>query len=215
MVKEQADILVLCGDLTDYGKAEEARVLASELDVVGVPMIAVLGNHDVESGKSAEVKQILGDAGVRVLDGEDSSVEVEGVGFSGAKGFIGGFGPRTLGHWGETLIKNIVQEAIDEALRLEAGLARLRTTHRVVLLHYSPIRATVEGEPLEILPFLGCSRLEEPLLRYPISAVFHGHAHRGALEGATANGVPVYNVAVPLLLRSFPERPPFRVLELS
>lgn len=215
LVKEQADILILCGDLTDYGKPEEARVLAGELETVGVPIVAVFGNHDVESGNADEVQRILVGAGVRVLAGDDTSVEIQGVGFTGTKGFIGGFGPRTLGHWGEAIIKACVQEAIDEALRLEAGLARLRTAHRVVLLHYSPIRATVEGEPLEIFPFLGCSRLEEPLLRYPISAVFHGHAHRGTLEGATANGAPVYNVAVPLLMRSFPGRAPFRVIELS
>jgi Icc-related predicted phosphoesterase len=215
LVKEQADILLLCGDLTDYGKLEEAHVLAAELDSVGVPIIAVLGNHDVQSGHAEEVQRILAAAGVRVLGGEDTSVEIAGVGFTGTKGFIGGFGPRTLGYWGEASIKSCVQEAIDEALRLEAGLARLRTLHRVVLLHYSPIRATVEGEPLEIFPFLGCSRLEEPLLRYPVSAVFHGHAHRGSLEGATASGAPVYNVALPLLLRSFPERAPFRIVELS
>jgi Icc-related predicted phosphoesterase len=215
LIKEQADVLILCGDLTDYGKPEEARVLAAELQAVGVPIVAVLGNHDVESGKANEVQHILCDAGVRILGGDVTSIEIVGIGFTGTKGFMGGFGARTLGPWGEPVVKGIVQEALDETLKLETGLARLRTHYRVVLLHYSPIRGTVEGEPLEIYPFLGCSRLEEPILRYPVNAVFHGHAHRGSLQGSTANGVPVYNVAVPLLLRSFPEKPPFRVIELS
>jgi Icc-related predicted phosphoesterase len=211
-VNDRADILLLCGDLTDYGTPEEVQVLAKELSVVRIPMLAVLGNHDHESGQGDHVANVLSDVGVKVLCGD--TVEVLGVGFVGTKGFAGGFGAYTLGHWGEPSIKRFVQDAIDEALKLEAGLARLRTEHRVVLLHYSPIRATVEGEPVEIHPFLGCSRLEEPLLRYPVSAVFHGHAHRGALEGVTGKGSPVYNVAAPLLLRSFPHQAPYRIIEL-
>jgi Icc-related predicted phosphoesterase len=211
-VNERADILLLCGDLTDYGTAEEVHVLAKELSTVRVPMLAVLGNHDYESGNAEEVAKVLQDAGVQVLCGD--TAEVHGIGFVGTQGFAGGFGTYTLGHWGEPSIKRFVQDAIDETLKLEAGLARLRTEHRVVLLHYAPVRQTVEGEPVEIHAFLGCSRLEEPLLRYPVSAVFHGHAHRGALAGETSKGTPVYNVALPLLRRSFPEQPPFRVIEL-
>ena len=211
-VNERADILLLCGDLTDYGTPEEVQVLAKELSVVHVPMLAVLGNHDLESGQGDHVANVLSDAGVKVLCGD--TAEVLGVGFVGTKGFAGGFGSFTLGHWGEPSVKRFVQDAIDEALKLEAGLARLRTEHRVVLLHYAPIRETVEGEPVEIHAFLGCSRLEEPLLRYPVSAVFHGHAHRGQLEGKTAKGSPVYNVAAPLLRRSFPEQAPYRIIEL-
>ncbi len=211
-VHHSADILLLCGDLTDYGSREEAEVLAKELSVVRVPMLAVLGNHDYESGRADDVVQILSEASVVVLAGD--SVEVLGVGFTGVKGFAGGFGSHTLGHWGEPEIKRFVDYALEEALRLESGLARLRTEHRVVLLHYAPIVATVQGEPLEIFPFLGCSRLEEPLLRYPVSAVFHGHAHRGQLEGRTSHDQPVYNVALPLLRRSFADRPPYRVVEL-
>jgi Icc-related predicted phosphoesterase len=211
-VNERADILLLCGDLTDYGTPEEVQVLAKELSVVHVPMLAVLGNHDHESGQGDHVANVLSDAGVKVLCGD--TAEVLGVGFVGTKGFAGGFGAFTLGHWGEPSIKRFAQDAIDEALKLEAGLARLRTEHRVVLLHYAPIRETVEGEPVEIHAFLGCSRLEEPLLRYPVSAVFHGHAHRGQLEGKTAKGSPVYNVAAPLLRRSFPEQAPYRIIEL-
>ncbi len=209
---EAADALLLCGDLTDYGTAEEARVLADELAVVKVPIVAVLGNHDYESGTPEVVVEILTKAGVRVLDGE--ACEIEGVGIAGVKGFAGGFGRGSLGAWGEPAIKLFVQEALNEAMKLESALAKLRTPRRIALLHYAPIAGTVQGEPPEIYPFLGSSRLEEPLLRYPVDAVFHGHAHRGTLEARTINGVPVYNVARPLLLRSRPDEPPFRLFEL-
>jgi Icc-related predicted phosphoesterase len=207
-----ADVLLICGDLTDYGLPEEAHVLVRELAGVRVPILAVLGNHDFESGKADEVVEILTAGGVKVLDGE--AVEVLGVGFAGAKGFCGGFGRYALGAWGESIIKGFVREALDEALKLESALARLRTQQRVAVVHYSPILATVEGEPTEIYPFLGTSRLEEPLVRYPVSAVFHGHAHRGSPEGQLSNGTPVYNVALPLLRRLAPDGPHYRVLEL-
>jgi Icc-related predicted phosphoesterase len=208
-----ADVLVLCGDITDYGLPEEARLVASALQpAVKVPVVAVLGNHDMESGHTEEVKKILMDAGVIILDGD--AQEVAGVGFAGVKGFAGGFGPRALGPWGEEAIKIFVHEAVNEALKLEAALARLRTPHRVAVLHYAPVVDTVLGEPLEIYAFLGSSRLEDPLNRYPVSAVFHGHAHRGSLEGRTREGSPVYNVAMPLLARAFPGQPPIRIVEL-
>jgi Icc-related predicted phosphoesterase len=209
---DTADALLLCGDLTDYGTAEEAHVLAEELGMMKIPVVAVLGNHDYESGTPEVVVDALVKAGVRVLDGE--ACEIQGVGIAGAKGFAGGFGRGSLGAWGEPAIKAFVQEALNEALKLESALAKLRTPRRIALLHYSPIVGTVEGEPMDIYPFLGSSRLEEPLLRYPVDAVFHGHAHRGALESKTINGVPVYNVARPLLLRSRPDAPPFRLFEL-
>jgi Icc-related predicted phosphoesterase len=212
-ISSTADVLVLCGDFTDYGLPDEARVLARELTAsVKIPVVAVLGNHDYEAGKQDEIRHILADAGVNVLDGE--VVEVRGVGFAGVKGFAGGFGRGALGPWGEQAIKQFVQEAIDEALKLESALARLRTQQRVAVLHYAPIRGTVEGEPPEILPYLGSSRLEEPINRYRVSVVFHGHAHRGSPEGKTSTGVPVYNVAMPLLARLNPDRPPFLILEL-
>jgi len=172
----------------------------------------VLGNHDYEAGEEKEIIRILADAGVRMLDGD--TCEVHGVGFAGVRGFCGGFGRGTLGSWGEPVIKAFVHEAITEALKLEGALQRLKTAHRIALLHYAPIRDTVEGEPLEIYPFLGSSRLEEPLSRYQVTAVFHGHAHNGALEGKTAKGTPVYNVSLSLLQARYPERPPFRVIEL-
>jgi Icc-related predicted phosphoesterase len=209
---DSADILLLCGDLTDYGLPEEAHVLAEELSAARIPIIAVLGNHDFESGKQDEVTQILTGAGVRVLDGD--TCEIHGIGFAGVKGFPGGFGRYALGPWGENNVKQFVNEALHEALKLESALAKLRTSERIAVLHYSPIEATVQGEPVEIFAFLGSSRLEEPLLRYPVSAVFHGHAHRGCPEGKTVNNIPVYNVAKPLLQRTFPDRPPFRIIEI-
>lgn len=211
-VSEQADVLVLCGDLTDYGLPEEAHVLVRELSSVRVPVVAVLGNHDFESGQQDAVRDILCEGGITVLDGD--ACEVKGIGFAGVKGFGGGFGPRALGPWGEDAIKAFVREAIDEALKLESALARLRVEHRVAVLHYSPIQATVEGEPEAIFPFLGSSRLEEPLNRYAVSVVFHGHAHHGCLEGRTQADVPVYNVSAPLLRQQFPDRPPFRIVEI-
>lgn len=212
-ISESADVLLLCGDLTDYGTPEEGKVLAREItSALRIPVIAVLGNHDYESGHEKELVEILADAGVTVLDGD--SIELHGVGFAGVKGFAGGFGRRSLGAWGEQIIKNFVHETINEALKLEAALARLRTPQKIGVLHYSPIQATVAGEPPEIIAFLGSSRLEEPLDRYRVNAVFHGHAHRGSPEGRTKGNAPVYNVAMHVLSNAFPEQPPFRVIEV-
>ena len=210
-ISETADVLVLCGDLTDYGLAEGARSLIREMGALRIPAVTVLGNHDFQSGEESEIVKILADGGVTPLDGD--TVEIQGVGFAGIKGFAGGFGRRALGPWGETIIKKFVHEAVDEALKLETALARLRTDRLIAILHYSPIQETVEGEPLEIFPFLGCSRLEEPLTRYPVTAVFHGHAHHGRPEGRTRTNAPVFNVSMSLMRELFPERP-FRVFEI-
>jgi Icc-related predicted phosphoesterase len=210
----QADVLLICGDLVDRGLTEEAQILAKEItSSLNIPVVAVLGNHDYEAGHELEIRQILSDVGVNVLDGE--ACEIRGVGFAGVKGFAGGFGAKTLQPWGESTVKQFVHEAVDEALKLEAALASLRTEHRIVLLHYAPVRGTVTGEPLEIFPFLGSSRLEEPLSRFKVTAVFHGHAHRGSPEARATGDIPVYNVAIPLLNRAFPGQPPFRTIELQ
>jgi Icc-related predicted phosphoesterase len=211
-ISDSADILVLCGDLTDYGLAEEARALVREMTSLKIPAVTVLGNHDYEAGQQQELRAILLDAGVVTLDGD--STEILGIGFAGVKGFAGGFGRRALGPWGEEIVKKFVHEAVGEALKLESALARLRNDHLIAVLHYAPVQATVEGEPLEIFPFLGCSRLEEPLNRFPITAVFHGHAHHGQPEGRTARNVPVYNVSMSLMREHFPRRP-FRVIEID
>jgi Icc-related predicted phosphoesterase len=211
-IAEHADVLALLGDLTDYGLVEEARAFVKELAAVKVPIVAILGNHDYESNQQDEIVKVLKDAGVVTLDGE--TTEIHGIGFAGVKGFAGGFGRRALGPWGEDIIKKFVHEAVNEALKLESALARLRNPQLVALLHYAPIQGTVEGEPMDIYPFLGCSRLEDPLTRFPVSVVFHGHAHHGSPEGRTRTNVPVYNVSASLMREVFPDRP-FRVIELS
>ena len=211
--RERPEVMLLLGDLTDYGTLEEAQGLTRELRTnLAVPTLAVLGNHDFEGGAADAIRATLREGGITVLDGD--SCEVKGVGFAGVKGFCGGFGRGALGPWGEDVVKGFVNEAVQEALKLESALAKLRTPRRIAMLHYAPVVATVAGEPPEIFPFLGSSRLEDPLLRHPVTAVVHGHAHRGCLEGLTVNGIPVYNVAKPLLQRTDPQRPGFRVLDI-
>lgn len=212
-VSHQADVLVLCGDLTDFGLAEEAAILAEDIrSFLRIPVLAVLGNHDFEGGHPEKIREILEHGGVRMLEGE--SVEIGGVGFAGVCGFGGGFGARMLNAWGEPLIKHFVQEAIDHALRLEQALSRLHTPEKVAIMHYSPIRETVVGEDPEIFPFLGSTRLEGPLNRHGATVAVHGHAHAGSPEGKTSTGIPVYNVAMPLLKKLQPDAQPFRLLEL-
>jgi Icc-related predicted phosphoesterase len=211
-INDGADILLLCGDLTDYGRPEEAQMLAKALGIVKIPILAVLGNHDYECGKADLVERILCDVGVHMLNGE--SYILHGIGFVGVKGFAGGFGDRALQPWGEEALKHFVREAVDEALRLESALAKLQVPQRIAFLHYSPIQATVQGEAPEVVPFLGSSKLEDPLNRYTVLAAFHGHAHHGTPEGRTQNDIPVYNVAMPVLRQAFPDRPPFRLLEI-
>jgi Icc-related predicted phosphoesterase len=193
-MSEKADVIALCGDLTNFGKLSEAEILAEDLRHCSIPMVGVLGNHDYECGVPDEVTRILEQAGVIML-GEQATI-VEGVGFAGAKGFIGGFGRGELGAFGEQAIKAFVDESREEARKLENGLRSLRTDRAVAVLHYSPIPETVEGEPLEIYPFLGSSRLANAVDRFDnVKAVVHGHAHRGAYSGRTPGGVPVFNCA--------------------
>jgi Icc-related predicted phosphoesterase len=193
-MSDAADVIVLCGDLTNFGKASEAEVLAEDLRGASVPVLAVLGNHDFECGCPDEVEKILEQAGVRML-GEQATV-IEGVGFAGVKGFVGGFGRGELGAFGEQAIKAFVEESSEEARKLENALRSLRTERTLAVLHYSPIAETVEGEPLEIYPFLGSSRLAHAVDRFDnVKAVVHGHAHRGSYQGRTPRGIPVYNCA--------------------
>ena len=192
-ISQAANVLVLCGDLTDMGKPKEAEILAEQLRACSLPMVGVLGNHDFESGEPEKVADILKSAGVHLLDGQ--SYEVDGVGFVGVKGFIGGFGKRMLSSFGESAIKTLVAESQNEAMRLENAMRTVKSKRAVVVLHYAPIVETVEGEPLEIFPFLGSSRLAETIDRFTVNAVVNGHAHRGKYEGRTPGGAPVYNVA--------------------
>jgi uncharacterized protein len=190
---DEADILVLAGDLTDFGKVREAEVVAEDIRACSIPMVGVLGNHDCDSGQLDEVSRILRQAGLHLLDGQ--SYEVGDAAFVGVKGFIGGFGRRMLGAFGEPAIKQFVAESVNEAMRLENAMRLVRHRRVLVVLHYAPVVGTLEGEPLEIFPFLGSSRLAETIDRFKVSAVVHGHAHRGTYQGATPGGVPVYNVA--------------------
>jgi Icc-related predicted phosphoesterase len=196
-ISDKARALVLCGDLTDSGTQRQAEVLAEELRACTIPIIGVLGNHDYESGQTQTVKQILQQAGMRLLDGQ--CCEVEDVTFVGVKGFAGGFGRRMLGSFGEPAIKTFVAEAVNEAMRLENALHEVKGGRTVVVLHYAPIAETAEGESLELYPFLGSSRLAETIDRFTISAVVHGHVHKGKYEGRTPGGAPVYNVASSVL----------------
>lgn len=198
----QADVLLICGDLTDTGDETEAQVLAEEVRVCTIPIVAVLGNHDHEKGRHKLIRQIMLKEGVHMLDGE--SVVIHDVGFAGVKGFGGGFDNHMLSMFGEGAMKAFVQEAVDEALHLERALGRLEAENenlkKIAVLHYSPIKQTVVGEPEVIFPFLGSSRLAEPLVRRGVTAAFHGHAHVGTLEGEI-NGVKVFNVAKPILTK--------------
>ncbi len=208
-VSKEAAALVICGDLTDMGKPREAEILAEDLRACSIPVIGVLGNHDYECGHESEVKEILRQAGVHLLDGQ--SFEVDGVAFVGVKGFAGGFGRRMLSSFGEPAMKTFVAEAVAEAMRLENAMRVVKTERTMVVLHYAPIPETVEGEPLEIFPFLGSSRLAETIDRFKVSAVVHGHAHRGRYEGRTPGGAPVYNVARQI---EKPSGKPYALLEI-
>ena len=204
-VSHDADILALCGDLTHLGLPEEAERLANELRDCRIPVVAVLGNHDYQSGRAEDIKKILKAAKVAILEASET-FELNGVGFAGGKGFGGGFDKHMLTPFGEDAIKHFVTEAVNESLKLEVALQSLRTERVVVVLHYAPIAATVVGEPPEIFPFLGSSRLAETIDHFDVTAVFHGHAHHGTYEGITTKGTPVYNCCYQLMQRLSPER---------
>jgi Icc-related predicted phosphoesterase len=193
-IGNHADVLLLCGDLTNFGKEKEAQILAEDIKSCAIPVLGVLGNHDYECDCPEKVCSILHDAGMIVLD--EQAQEIDGVGFAGVKGFLGGFGRGELAPFGEPIVKAFVDEALKEARKLENQLRTLRTERSVAVLHYSPITATLEGEPAEIFQYLGAQRLAEPIDRFDhVKAVVHGHAHHGTYEGKTPLGKPVYNVA--------------------
>jgi uncharacterized protein len=210
-VRDEADVFVLAGDLTNFGKPDEMEPLLNALVRLRLPVIAVLGNHDYESGCEAELARMMTAEGIKVLDG--SAYERDGVGFAGTKGFVGGFGRGMLTAFGEPEIKTFVRAGIDESVKLERAMSQLRTQKRVIVLHYSPIAATVCGEPQEIYPFLGTSRLAEVADRHGADLIVHGHAHNGKPDGQTPAGIPVHNVAITLLQA---QQPPavYRVFEV-
>ncbi|SFC36134.1 Predicted phosphoesterase [Parapedobacter composti] len=216
VIGQRADVLVIAGDITDTGDEDEAILLAEELKGVTIPLVGVLGNHDYEKGRHKAIKEVLQQANMQVLDGE--STVIKGIGFAGIKGFGGGFGPRMLSRFGEDMMKAFVQEAVDEGLKLERALSRLGQhegeIRKIAIMHYAPITDTITGEPLEIYPFLGSSRLLEPLQRTEVMAVFHGHAHRGQYEGQTPEGIKVWNVSLPVLAKQGMEYP-FHLMEVE
>jgi Icc-related predicted phosphoesterase len=210
-ISNAADVLVLCGDLTNFGKTTEAEILAEDIRSCTIPVVGVLGNHDYECGQPDKVCEILHDAGMTVLD--EQAIEIEGVGFAGVKGFLGGFGRGELAPFGEPIVKAFVDEAMNEARKLENGLRSLRTRRSVAVLHYSPVVGTLEGEPLEIFQYLGSARLADAIDRFDhVKAVVHGHAHRGTYESQTPGGTPVYNVAQFVLKPLFGR--PYALLEI-
>lgn len=211
-VNGEAEGLVLCGDLTDRGLPDEARTLAEAFEGLRVPCAAVLGNHDFEAGQVKDVCSILRQSGISILDGDHALLDRR-LGVAGVKGFGGGFDGGTLQAFGEPVVKAFVQEAVSEALKLEAALAQLETSLRVVILHYAPVAATCQGENPGLYPFLGTTRILAPVDAFGALAVFHGHAHHGQLEARTPKGVPIYNVAVPLLKTQLDRK--FRVFDLS
>jgi Icc-related predicted phosphoesterase len=199
-VNRDADVLVLAGDLTRRGTPAEMKTVVAELSDVTIPIVAVLGNHDYESGQVEEGACILRDRGIHLLDGDAFQLD-DRLGIAGAKGFMGGFGRRALTAFGEPETKAFVADCIGEVQKLELALQRLHTPVRVALLHYAPVVGTVVGEPEQIYPFLGTDRLADPLDRYGVDVCFHGHAHIGTFRGETTGGVPVFNVAHALLKR--------------
>ncbi len=203
-VRDEADLLVVAGDLTNFGQPEEMEPLVNVLVRLRIPIVVVLGNHDYESGKEAELMRMMSSEGIKVLDG--TGYERDGVGFAGTKGFIGGFGRGVLTAFGEAEIKTFVKASIDEAVKLERAMSQLRTPKRVVVLHYAPVAATVQGEAPEIYPYMGTSRLAEVVDRHGADLVVHGHAHHGTLTGKTTGGVPVHNVAITLLQAQQPSQ---------
>lgn len=214
-ISGKADVLLLCGDLTDTGDEEEARILATDLRACNIPVVGVLGNHDHEKGRQKLIREILQNENVHILEGE--SVVIGNVGFAGVKGFGGGFDNHMLSMFGEEAMKAFVQEAVDEALRLDRALARLDASQedlkKIAVLHYAPIKDTIAGEPEPIFPFLGCSHLEDPLNSRKVVAAFHGHAHAGVLEGKTSRGVRVFNVSKSILKKAGYDSP-FFILEV-
>lgn len=201
----EAEVLVIGGDLTDLGQSEQAEVLLEALGSCSIPVIATLGNHDHESGDATALSHLFVQSGIHLLD--RTSVAIDGVGFSGVKGFCGGFEGHLANSFGEDLFKAWVQEGVQDAEALKEELWGLETELRVAVLHYSPIRATVEGEPPEIYPFLGTSHLARALDEGGATVAIHGHAHHGSFKGATPGGIPVFNVSVPVLQYEGFEKP--------
>jgi Icc-related predicted phosphoesterase len=204
-LRDRADLLLLAGDLTRYGGPEEATILADELRGLPIPTVAVLGNHDYHSDRVDEVRRVLEGAGVRVLEGDAATLDIDGtrIGIAGTKGFGGGFRGAHGSDFGEPEMKAFMGHTRMLSDRLERALTDLDADLRIALLHYSPIEATLEGERLEIYPFLGSYLLAEAVDNAGADLVLHGHAHHGAEKGRTPAGIPVRNVAQPVIRHAY------------
>ncbi|MBC6445631.1 metallophosphoesterase family protein [Actinokineospora xionganensis] len=202
---EHADALLLAGDLTRHGTVEEAKVVAAEFGSLSVPVVAVLGNHDYHSNRSAEVTEVLADAGISVLEGQSAIVPVDGrkVGIAGVKGFGGGFAGKCASAFGEPEIKAFVEHTEVAAAKLRGALEAMDCDVRIALTHYSPVSDTLRGEPPEIYPFLGCYQLGEAIDSCDTALAIHGHAHYGTEQGFTPGGVRVRNVAHPIIRAAY------------
>jgi Icc-related predicted phosphoesterase len=205
VISQEADILLLPGDLTRYGRPSEARTLIDELSVLNIPAFAVLGNHDHHSSEERQLIEIFNESCVVMLDGEIAEIKIryQSVGIVGAKGFGGGFGIRALPEFGEEILKLFYRTTADEAKKIEEGLTKTNADIKIVMLHYSPIPETLLGEPSEIYAFLGSSFLGDAVDKHGADVIIHGHAHFGSEEGITPSGIPVRNVSLPMLGRPY------------
>ncbi|MDI6715333.1 MAG: metallophosphoesterase [Actinomycetota bacterium] len=204
-INKKADILAIAGDLTAHGLAEEAETLIYVLEDVKIPIVCVLGNHDYHNFQENDIKRVLEKGDIVVLDGNSTVIEVDGykVGFAGTKGFGGGFGLRALPDFGEEIFRKMYREGMSEAEKIGRGLQSLEADFKIVLLHYSPIKETLYGEPPEVYAFLGASIMAGPIDKYGANLVLHGHAHYGTEKGMTSGGVPVRNVAMSTMGRPY------------
>ena len=202
---ERADVLLVAGDLTRHGTVDEARCFATEFGGLGVPVVVVLGNHDHQSDQQARVTDVLVDSGITVLEGEATVLELHGhrLGIAGVKGFGGGFAGASASNFGEREMKDFVGTTEVVSQRLEKALNSVDVDALVALTHYAPVPETLVGEPLEIYAFLGCYQLGRAIDAAPTALALHGHAHHGSERGRTPGGVPVRNVAHPVIKQAY------------
>jgi Icc-related predicted phosphoesterase len=204
-IGKKADVLILAGDLTSKGRIKEARILVEELSEVKIPIVAVLGNHDFHNNNNNQISEVLLQNGIHILDGGCITLKINDktVGFTGTKGFCGGYGHYSIPDFGEQSLRLLVEEIEHEALKIKHGLMNLDTDFKIVVLHYSPTIETLKGENQQIYFFLGGSILSKPIDSLKPDIVFHGHTHYGTEKGFTEGGIPVRNVSMPMIKKPY------------